>query len=154
MRLFPTGVTVITALTESGPNGMTANAVTSLSLEPLLMLACFERDARTLGAVRGSGCFGINVLAAGQQELAERFATKEPEPAKWEGVSWTERAGLPVLDGALVWVGCELRELVEGGDHLVAIGAVSDVAVGDGDPLVYYRGLYGSVSEAGPLAAR
>lgn len=146
MRLLPTGVTVITAIGREGPYGMTANAVTSLSLEPLLMLACFEREARTLAAVRGAGAFGVNVLAADQQELAERFATKEPEPSKWVGVEWHERNGLPMLGGALCWVGCQLAELIEGGDHLVALGAVRDVAVGEGEPLVYYRGLFGSVS--------
>jgi 3-hydroxy-9,10-secoandrosta-1,3,5(10)-triene-9,17-dione monooxygenase reductase component len=78
MSRFPTGVTIVTAPTSDGPAGLSANAVTSLSLDPPLMLACLDRGSRTLRAVEGAGRFGINVLGAGTEELARRFGQKLP----------------------------------------------------------------------------
>src|SRR5215211_2786406 len=86
-----TGVTVVTAIGEGGPSGATANAVTSLSLEPPMMLACLDRGSRTLNSVRAQGRFGVNALAAGQEEVARRFSSKDPEAEKWEGVEWSAR---------------------------------------------------------------
>src|SRR5215510_836392 len=101
---YATGVTVVTAIGPQGPSGATANAVTSLSLEPPMMLACLDRGSRTLTSVRAQGAFGVNALAAGQADLARRFSGKHPEPEKWDGVDWTEERGLPRLAGALLWV--------------------------------------------------
>jgi flavin reductase (DIM6/NTAB) family NADH-FMN oxidoreductase RutF len=142
MGSFPTGVTVVTATGERGPSGATVNAVASLSLNPLMMLACLDRDSRTLRSVGGSGLFGVNVLEGGQEEIARRFSRKDPEPEKWNGVEWSERAGIPALTGALVWVGCELRDLIEAGDHVIATGTVIDLESREGDPLVFHRGVY------------
>lgn len=143
MGRFPTGVTVVTATGPDGPVGMTANAIASLSLDPLLLLVCFDRGARTLRVVRQSGRFGVNVLAEGQEELARRFASKLPEAEKFAGVEFTEDAGVPVLEGAHAWLGCDLDRLVPGGDHEIGIGAVRAAEVGVGDPLVWYGGDYG-----------
>ena len=144
MGHFTTGVTVVTANTRSGPVGMTANAVCSLSLEPLLLLVCFANGARTLRVVRESERFGVNVLAAGQEELARLFASKAPEKAKFAGVQHTVHDGIPVIEGTLAWVGCTLRELIPGGDHTIGIGAVTaaETAPDGGEPLVWYRGTY------------
>src|SRR3954469_21323597 len=83
---YATGVTVVTAIGPNGPSGATANAVTSLSLDPPLMLACLDRGSRTLTSVRAQGRLGVNALAAGQEELPRRFAGKGEESEKWEGV--------------------------------------------------------------------
>jgi flavin reductase (DIM6/NTAB) family NADH-FMN oxidoreductase RutF len=107
-----------------------------------MMLACLDRGSRTLTSVRAQGRFGVNALAAGQAELAHRFSAKEPEPEKWTGVAWTERQGLPRLEGALVWVACELRDLIDGGDHLILTGNVLEAEGGDGQPLLFHRGDY------------
>jgi flavin reductase (DIM6/NTAB) family NADH-FMN oxidoreductase RutF len=139
---YPTGVTVVTAVGPSGPSGATANAVTSLSLDPPMMLACLDRGSRTLTSVRAAGRFGINGLAAGQQDLAHRFAGKHPEPAKWEGVEWEERLGSPRLRYALLWVACELRDLIDGGDHLIVTGSVLEADSRDAHPLLFHRGAY------------
>jgi flavin reductase (DIM6/NTAB) family NADH-FMN oxidoreductase RutF len=139
---YPTGVTVVTAPGESGPSGATANAVTSLSLDPPLMLACLDRGSRTLTSARAAGRFGVNALAAGQADLARRFSSKEPEPSKWEGVGWSESQGIPRLDGVLMWVACELREEIEGGDHLILTGAVIAAESRDTSPLLFHRGDY------------
>src|SRR3954452_19444771 len=85
---YATGVTIVTAIGPNGPSGATANAVTSLSLDPPMMLACLDRGSRTLTSVRAQGRFGVNALAASQEEVAHRFSGKDPEAAKWEEVEW------------------------------------------------------------------
>jgi flavin reductase (DIM6/NTAB) family NADH-FMN oxidoreductase RutF len=139
---YATGVTVVTAIGANGPSGATANAVTSLSLDPPMMLACLDRGSRTLNAVRAQGRFGVNALAAGQEELARRFSAKDPEAAKWDGVKWSEHDELPRLEGALLWVPCELRDLIDGGDHLILTGNVLAADSREGQPLLFHRGDY------------
>jgi 3-hydroxy-9,10-secoandrosta-1,3,5(10)-triene-9,17-dione monooxygenase reductase component len=142
MALIPTGVTVVTAPGPDGPSGATANAVVSLSLEPMLMLACLDRGSRTLLALQAANRFGINVLAGEQEAIARAFGTKAPAADKWEGVRWSEREGLPVIEGSLAWVGCELQDVISGGDHVIVTGAVRDLASREGEPLVFHRGSY------------
>ncbi len=139
---YATGVTVVTAIGPNGPSGATANAVTSLSLDPPMMLACLDRGSRTLTAARSQGRFGVNALAAGQEALARRFARKDPEPAKWEEVEWSPRRELPRLAGALMWVACELRDLIDGGDHLILTGTVIEAESNEAQPLLFHRGDY------------
>lgn len=145
---MPTGVTVVTAPGAEGPSGLTANAVSSLSLDPPLMLACLDRGSRTLRAVEAAGRFGVNVLAADQADLARGFATKREMPEKWEGVAWSERTGIPALAGAVVWVACELRDVLSGGDHVIVTGFVLEAASSNADPLVFFRGAYLGLGEA------
>jgi len=142
LSTYATGVTVVTAVGQQGPSGATANAVTSLSLDPPMMLACLDRGSRTLTSVRAQGRFGVNALAAGQGELARRFSAKDSAPDKWAGVEWSERQGLPRLAGALVWVACELRDLIDGGDHLILTGNVLEAETIEGQPLLFHRGDY------------
>jgi flavin reductase (DIM6/NTAB) family NADH-FMN oxidoreductase RutF len=142
MGHFATGVTVVTASTPDGPVGMTANAVCSLSLEPLLLLVCFDNDARTLPVVRDTGRFGVNVLAAGQEDLARLFASKRSEREKFAGVAHSVHDGIPVIEGVLAWVGCRLERLIPGGDHTIGIGAVEAAEAGRGEPLLWFRGGY------------
>jgi flavin reductase (DIM6/NTAB) family NADH-FMN oxidoreductase RutF len=144
MGRFATGVTVVTATGPDGPVGMTANAFCSLSLDPLLLLVCFDRRARTLPLVRTSERFGVNVLASGQEDLARRFASKHE--GKFDEVLHDFRDGLPVLDGAIAWVACDLVELLPGGDHVIGIGSVTSASESDGEPLLWYRGAYGSLA--------
>lgn len=139
---FPTGVAVITYLAPDGPGGMTASAVCSLSLDPLLVLVCFDNAARTLPFVRELGRFAVNVLTADQHDAAAVFASKRPEREKFVGVEHSVHADVPILDGALAWVVCDLRELLPGGDHTIGIGAVAAMGDADGAPLVFYQGAY------------
>jgi len=138
---FATGVTIVTAAGPHGPAGMTTNAVTSLSLDPLLLVVCFDNTSRTLPVVRETRRFAVNVLRAGQEELAAVFATKRVATEKFEATTHTVAHGVPVIDGALAWLACDLRELHPGGDHTIGIGEVThhehDAA---GDPLVWFRG--------------
>ena len=142
MGRFATGVTVVTASSPDGPVGMTANAVCSLSLDPVLLLVCFDNQARTLPVVRDVGRFGVNVLRAGQEDLARLFASKAPEDAKFAGVPHTVHDGIPVIEGVLAWVGCRLERLIPGGDHTIGIGAVEAAEAGEGEPLLWFRGEY------------
>jgi flavin reductase (DIM6/NTAB) family NADH-FMN oxidoreductase RutF len=144
---FATGVCVVTSSGAEGPSGMTANAVTSLSLDPPLMIVCFAQTARTLAAVQHSGRFGVHFLAHDQEDVAARFASKMPESAKFEGLEWSERDGVPALGGCLAGMACAVRELLPGGDHLVGVGEVTSLWTRKGDPLVFYRGDYWALSE-------
>ncbi len=140
---FPTGVAVVTASGAEGPAGLTTNAVTSLSLEPLLLLVCFERRSRTLEVVRASQRFAVNILRAGDEPLAAVFASKRVPREKFDSVTHIETHGVPVLDGALAWLACDLRELSPAGDHTIGIGAVTHMdADPGGEPLVFFRGGY------------
>lgn len=139
---FATGVAVITSAGPAGIGGMTANALCSLSLDPLLALVCFENHARTLPLVKEAGRFAVNVLSAEQEPLAGVFASKLPEAEKLEGVAHTLRSGVPIIEGALAWAACQLRELIAGGDHTIAIGEVVEMGLGHGRPLLWYAGRY------------
>ncbi len=145
---FATGVAVITSAGPSGAGGMTANAICSLSLDPLLALVCFANQARTLPIVRDTGRFAVSILSSGQEHLAGVFASKLPEAEKLDVVEHCFEHGLPVISGAVAWAACELRELIAGGDHTIAIGEVIDLGLGGGDPLLWYAGRYHAV----PLA--
>jgi 3-hydroxy-9,10-secoandrosta-1,3,5(10)-triene-9,17-dione monooxygenase reductase component len=142
MAMLPTGVTVVSAAGPDGPAGATANAVCSLSIEPMLMLACLDRGSRTLLAVQAANRFGISVLHAGQEQTARAFATKAPVAEKWDGVAWSEREGIPAIDDTLAWIACDLRDVIAGGDHVIVTGEVRDLATGEGDPLVFSGGEY------------
>ena len=137
-----TGVAVITVAGPAGAGGMTANAVCSVSLDPLLALVCFEQSARTLPLVRDAGRFAVNVLRAGEEDVARVFASKVPEGEKLRNVPHRLEAGMPILGAALAWVVCDLRELLPTGDHEIAIGEVVAMGLADGDPLLWYGGGY------------
>jgi flavin reductase (DIM6/NTAB) family NADH-FMN oxidoreductase RutF len=142
LGMLPTGVTVVAATGPDGPAGATANAVGSLSIEPMLMLACLDRGSRTLLAVQAANRFGVSVLHAGQEPIARAFATKAPVADKWQGIGWSERDGVPAIDDALLFVACELRDVIAGGDHVIVTGEVTALEAAAGDPLVFHAGEY------------
>jgi flavin reductase (DIM6/NTAB) family NADH-FMN oxidoreductase RutF len=140
---FATGVAVVTAQSPAGPVGMTANALCSLSLDPLLLLVCIDNSARTLAPIRERRRFAVNVLRREQRPLAEAFASKQSKPEHFEATPWRLHQDVPVLVQALAWLVCDLRELHPGGDHTIGVGAVTDMEHdADGEPLVWYRGGY------------
>ncbi len=142
MATVPTPVTIVTAPSGEAAAGATANAVASLSLDPPLMLVCLEQRSRTLAAIRQSGRFAVNVLAAEGEPQARSFATSVPHSEKWEGVPAGEQGGVPILDDALVWVVCELRDLLDGGDHVIVTGLVEELGGRQGTPLLFHDGGY------------
>jgi flavin reductase (DIM6/NTAB) family NADH-FMN oxidoreductase RutF len=141
-----TGVAVIASRTADGePCGLTANAVTSLSLEPPLVLACVDRTANSHDCILNAGVFTINVLGSHDESLARRFAAGDTDH-KFEGVAYREASsGAPILSAALAWVDCRLHGSYPGGDHTIFVGEVLEADAIDGEPLVYYRGGYGRV---------
>jgi flavin reductase (DIM6/NTAB) family NADH-FMN oxidoreductase RutF len=149
---FATGVTIVTSVDQDGePVGTTANAVTSLSLEPPLLLVCFDRSSYTLQAVRAHGAFAVNVLASPQRHLSANFARRGLS-ATWDGIRHHPgRTGSPRLEGVLATLECTVEEHMEGGDHEIIIGRVREVETTgkDAAPLLYWRGGYGRLlSEA------
>jgi flavin reductase (DIM6/NTAB) family NADH-FMN oxidoreductase RutF len=142
MARLPTGVTIVTAHGRHGPAGATASAVTSLSLDPPLILACLDRGSRTLAVVRETARFGVSVLAAAQGELARGFASKAAHAEKFREVAFAWRGGMPILDGAVAWLACSLRAVHDGGDHEIAIGEIVELGATGGDPLVFFGGDY------------
>jgi flavin reductase (DIM6/NTAB) family NADH-FMN oxidoreductase RutF len=142
MSRLPTTVTIVAAVRADGPLGATANAVTSLSLAPPLVLACLDHGSRTLGAIQADRRFSVNVLAADQADLARRFSTKDPHDEKWAQVPWHEEQGLPRIEGTVLWIGCRLHETHDGGDHVVLVGEVAALDDGERRPLVFHEGGY------------
>ncbi len=139
---FATGVAVITSATPPAAGGMTANALCSLSLEPLLALVCFENNARTLPIVREAGRFAVNVLScrSGGRGAGVRLEAARVREARGRRAPLRRRRA--DHRGALSWVVCSLRELIAGGDHTIAIGEVVALGLGEGEPLLWYAGRY------------
>jgi enediyne biosynthesis thioesterase len=146
MARFATGITVLTAAGEDG-HGMTANAFTSVSLEPPMVLCCVAKPARLHDAILRSRHFGVSVLGAEQEDLARYFADKERPAgaAQFDAVDWLAgpRTGAPLLDGALGWLECELNQVYNGGDHSIFLGQVVGSYRGEsGEALLFYGGDY------------
>ena len=146
MGQFATGVAVVTT---RGPAGLTTNAFSSLSLDPMLVLVCLDLESRTLAAVRKHERLAVNVLAADQQDLAVKFAGKSSHEEKFADVGWREEAGMPVLDGTVSWVAGPVTELIPGGDHVIAIATAEAFAAPGGDPLLFHAGSYREARSAG-----
>ena len=141
---FATGVTIVTTLDPEGvPVGLTANSFTSVSLDPPMVLFCLGEASDTLSAFDDGPGFVVHVLSAEQRDLSNRFASKGVD--RFEGTDWRPGLnGLPVLDGALVTFECQSAHRYDGGDHVIFVGEVKSMSVGDIDApaLGYFRGRY------------
>ena len=149
MGHWATGVSVITAEGETGPAGATANALTSLSLTPPLVLVCFNLSSRTLSAVRESERFCINMLAAEQESVSRLFATKKSQEEKFGEIAYRLEHGAPIIENTLAWLVCTLDSELRRGDHVVAIGQVVDGGFDPAaQPLLFYRASYMTMADA------
>jgi flavin reductase (DIM6/NTAB) family NADH-FMN oxidoreductase RutF len=148
MGLFATGVTIVTSVGADGePVGTTANAVTSLSLEPPLVLVCFDLNSATLAAIRAHGAFAVNVLGHRQRHLSTNFA-RRGLAAAWDEVRHKRGpTGSPRLADVIAIIECTVEHSLPGGDHEIIVGRVRQVETnGDGaKPLVFWRGKYASL---------
>jgi flavin reductase (DIM6/NTAB) family NADH-FMN oxidoreductase RutF len=143
---FATGVTVITTLQDGKPAGMTASAVSSLSLDPVLLLVCINHKLPTHEAIEDSRCFVVNVLGEGQQELALHFA--RPSPDKFAGIGLNPKHELPVLADAIAYFVCDVHERFPGGDHSIFTGIVRQCGATPGRrPLLYFRSGFGTLRD-------
>lgn len=146
MARFATGITVLTAAGEDG-HGMTANAFTSVSLDPPLVLCCVAKPARLHEAILRTRHFGVSMLGSEQENVARYFADKERPSgaAQFDAVDWLAgpRTGAPLLAGALAWLECEITQVYNGGDHSIFLGEVVGSFRGDsGEALLFYGGDY------------
>ena len=143
---FATGVTVITTHDEDRPVGMTASAVASLSLDPVLLLVCISHALPTHHAIDASRRFVVNVLGEGQEELALHFARYSSD--KFAGVELKSEHELPVLEQAIAYFVCDVHERFPGGDHSIFIGQVLECGTVPGRrPLLYFRSKFGSIRD-------
>jgi flavin reductase (DIM6/NTAB) family NADH-FMN oxidoreductase RutF len=150
---FATGVTVITTVHEGRPAGMTASAVASLSLDPILLLVCIDNRLPTHGAIESSRRFVVNVLGEGQETLALQFA--RPSEDKFAGIELKTDHDLPVLDAAIAHFVCDLQERFPGGDHSIFTGLVRACGATPGKrPLLYFRSKFGGLHDAENEALR
>ena len=151
MGAFATGVTIITVDLDGEVHGMTANAFTSVSLDPMLVLVCVDHSTRTHAHLHAKKRFGINVLCEDQCSISEYYARPERshEHAEAEAGARFDRTqhGTPMLLGALAYLECRLQSAEEAGDHTIFIAEVEDVVLREGDPLLFFRGKYRKVGE-------
>lgn len=143
---FPTGVTVVTAMTDDGPAGMAIGSFSSVSLEPPLVLFCPQKTSTSWNRIKGSGSFCVNILAEDQEDVSRVFASKSDD--KFAEIGWKRSGnGAPQITGVLAHIDCEIHEVLDGGDHDIVVGRVSALEVNhEGGPLVFFRGGYGRVA--------
>ncbi len=146
MGQLATGISVVTVRTSDGAFGMTASSVTSLSLEPPLLLVCVGHDATILEPLLHAERFGVNVLAADQEEIARRFADRERQRLGAAEVE-VSPGGVPILGGALARIECTTEARFVAGDHTIVTGALQWSDVRDGRPLLYCRGGYARLKD-------
>ena len=150
MGHFATGVTVITTMDGSGsPFGLTANAFTSLSLDPPLVLICIDKGVQCYPYFEESGLFAVNLLSENQEELSRRFATKGIE--KFSGIQWRRgKQGVALLDGAMGHIECRIVNRYDGGDHTIYVGEVAHSSASGDRPLIFFKGKYHRLREGNP----
>ena len=134
---FPTGVTVVTALSGDGtPVGFTANSFTSVSLDPPLLLVCPARSLSSYPIFAACEHFAVNVLGEDQREISNRFAGRGED--RFSATDWrADAAGVPLIGGAIAQFSCRVHQRVEAGDHLILIGRITDVQTLTGRGLGY-----------------
>jgi flavin reductase (DIM6/NTAB) family NADH-FMN oxidoreductase RutF len=146
--LFATGVTVVCSGQGADVHAMTASAITSLSLHPLLLIFCVKKEARMAGTITRTGRFTVNILTAAQEALSNYFAGLGPEesPPPFSFEPWGKGARLAECAAA---ISCRLHALHDGGDHWIAVGAVDDLfrAAGEVAPLIYFQGRYARLAQ-------
>lgn len=146
---FATGVTVITTADGDQLQGMTANAITSLSLDPVMLLVCVEKSTYTHGVIERAGVFTVNILGEHQEAVSRLFAKRgEPETGTLRGQAFRlGETGAPILDDCLAFLECRVTETLQGGDHSIFLGEVLHQGVVDEmRPLVFFRGGYNALS--------
>ena len=153
MGHFATGITVVTALEGSRPHGITVNALSSVSLEPALVMVALDRSRFITPMVRGAGRYAVNVLGADQQALSDCFANAPVSPGREDfcGARWHPGpTGLPLIDGSIATLECTIVETFSAGDHDLFIGRVDSLEQHRSGiaPLLYFRRRYLRIERA------
>jgi flavin reductase (DIM6/NTAB) family NADH-FMN oxidoreductase RutF len=145
---FATGVTVITTVESDGSvHGMTASSVTSVSLDPPLVLVVIGESRQTHGLIELTGQFGMSILHAGQTEIAKYFATPPESRGEIDSSNVTRLSRTPVIANAIAAMNCKVSAAYKAGDHTVFIGEVEEIEVGEGDPLVWFQRQFGGFAD-------
>jgi flavin reductase (DIM6/NTAB) family NADH-FMN oxidoreductase RutF len=140
---LPTGVTVVAAHGSGGPIGMTANSVTSVSLEPPLILFCPAKSSSTWPEIRDAGSFCVSVMASHHEKVTRQFAGKRVD--RFANVKYEHRPTGPGLSDAVAWIECVVQDEHDAGDHTIVVSRVKAIeAMAGAEPLVFFRGAYGS----------
>lgn len=143
LRRWPSGVTIVTARHGDHVHGMTVSAFSSVSLDPPLVLVCADKASNTHPVIEQGRVFAVHILAAGQEELSHRFASKREEHRRFEGIDWkVGKTGAPLLPGALAVLDCRVVAAHDAGDHVIHVGQVETVELRDVEPLVWWEGAY------------
>ncbi|GAA1611230.1 flavin reductase family protein [Kribbella sancticallisti] len=148
MSRFASGITIMSTLQDGVAHAMTANAFTSVSLDPPLVLVCVDKGVRMHDAVLDCGYWAVSVLADGHREIAERFAKSGRDLySQFDGIDTQPgpKTGCPLIEGALSWLECRTWATYDGGDHTIVVGEVLSLGAGEPtDPaaLIYYAGHY------------
>jgi flavin reductase (DIM6/NTAB) family NADH-FMN oxidoreductase RutF len=140
---LPTGVVIVTGGTPEEPRGLVCGSFMSVSIEPPLVAVCPAKTSASWAAIAAGGTFCANVLADGQQDLAQRFATTGSD--KFAGVGWepAPATGGPILDEVAAWIDCRVYKQIEAGDHWLVLGEVLELSVHrDGGALVFHGGQF------------
>lgn len=146
MRNLASGVSIVTACLDGFPFGMTATSFTAVSLEPVLILISLEKTTRTYRAVENTQRFAVNILGRDQADVALSFATAGID--RFQDVSYTlSESGLPILDGSIGALECEVSDRMDGGDHAIFVGTVSAGVFTTGEPLLYFQRRYRQMKE-------
>ncbi len=143
MGQFATGVTIVTTANNEGtPYGLTVNSFTSVSMDPLLVVVCLDNQLSGLTSFKESGKFGVNILAEDQSDLSDHFSRAGTDRSA--GPYVTGKTGVPLLEGVLARMECEITTLYPGGDHILVLGEVkgAEILQPDKKPLLFYRGAY------------
>ena len=143
MGQFATGVTIVTTANSEGtPYGLTVNSFTSVSMDPLLVVVCLDNQLSGLSAFKESGKFGVNILAEDQSDLSDHFARSGTDRS--EGPYVTGKTGVPLLEGVLATMECEISTFYPGGDHILVLGEVkrTEILQPEKKPLLFHRGAY------------
>jgi flavin reductase (DIM6/NTAB) family NADH-FMN oxidoreductase RutF len=138
---FATGVTVIAVQDDQTVHGMTANAVSSVSLDPPLILVCVDHRARTLQLIRSVGVFSVNILSEEQENISRHFAKQSVDQIPEFTFTQQETAS-PILQNALTAMDCIVVQEVEAGDHTIFIARVQNIIMNEGEPLCFFKGKY------------
>lgn len=139
---FATGVTVVTLWREGVLHGMTANAFSSVSLDPPLVLVCVDKSGSTHDAIPMVGRFAVNILGEDQRSLSQYFAGQR-DPAVEVPLKGEAKARSPIIDGCIAWLDCTLWNQYDGGDHSIFVARVEGLQVPGGRPLLFFAGKYG-----------
>ena len=147
LKLWASGVTVVTAMGEDGLlKGMTATSFSSVSMDPPQILVCINQTADTGEAVFSSETFTVSVLTTEQETVSNQFAGGASQQERFDNVDWVEgEGGSAVIENALVSLECRLVDKVLAGSHWVVIGEVVKTHVGSGEPLLYFNSAYRAI---------